>query len=74
MNAKEMFEKLGYTYDNDDDRLAIYRENVTKRYVCIFYKTDNENFRLKFYDHYIPMELLNAINKQVEELGWNNEK
>lgn len=70
MTAKEMFEKLGYE--------QIYN---TINYIIYDYE---ENFEIKFYRPHklieivgkepyntLDMEELQAINKQIEELGWN---
>ena len=66
MKAKEMFEKLGYeiAYDN---KYNIKYCNVEKDNY-IWFMLD-----IKTIDIYetINMKELQAINKQVEELGWN---
>lgn len=78
MKAKDMFEKLGYELKKSDDREIWYlnkntipvETNITflvqDKYFCI-YKKDMCN-------PCINLEELQAINKQVEELGWNNER
>lgn len=72
MNADEMFEKLGY-------KIVISNGNYIK------YKKDDDNvyyFLIDIKDFYksgeydgmcghITMQELQAINKKVEELGWN---
>ena len=70
MRAKEMFEKLGFeeiklvnciVYENTNDDVEIDFEFATKEFhLCGIY--------------YISLGLLKAINKQVEELGWLEEK
>lgn len=72
MKAKEMFEKLEYKIDETDERLLIYDTNIAdvRIYKVIFYKKSDGNFRLKIYEQYMPINLLKAINKQIEELGW----
>ena len=77
MSAKEMFEKLGYKYkylpnshriefikDEDEEMHFVYNE-------IIF----NKKFKTIKIKGYFVLEELQAINKQVEELGWsdNNE-
>lgn len=74
MTAKETFEELGYTHkylknshrieyilDKDDE----FHFALTK---IVFYK------RLKkvSINGILTLQELQAINKQVEELGWNN--
>lgn len=74
MEAKEMFEELGYELKKCDDKEIWYlnentipvKTNVTfiipNKYFCI-YKQDICN-------PCIDLKLLQAINKQIEELGW----
>lgn len=74
MKAKEMFEKLGYKLKKSDCREIWYlnknaipvETNITfliqDKYFCIYKKgIDNPC---------ISYKKLQAINKQVEELGW----
>ena len=68
MTAKEMFEKLGYKIV----------ENNNSRITYTIKSTDNEiTFWLEYksyvleHNELLTNELLKAINKQVEELGWN---
>lgn len=64
MNAKEMFEKLGYTCI--DDRLYISYEYNEEHYF-IFHK----NFKqISIGNYHITLDELEAINKQCNELGW----
>ena len=70
MNAKEMFEALGYEekFKGSD-----------------IYRNKKDGSRISFYDYdggtidvvelcYIPLKLLKAINMRCEELGWLDEK
>lgn len=69
MNAKEMFEQLGYIdktktpneihYLKEDDWWIIF--NLTSRKIFVGYGYDSGKFSI---------DELKAINKQVEELGW----
>lgn len=84
MNAKEMFEELGYTYkyidnkENNCEDVIIYTHNKTNGIIqfnlfsqCIVYQIKNT---MKEYDKiaiFMTKELIKVINKQVEELGWN---
>lgn len=76
MNAKEMFEKLGYIQKIQNNVIYYFKEiNIPKRYGgSMFYYI---NFILEdkeiFISRNLKIEELQAINKQVEELGWNNE-
>lgn len=76
--ARELFKELGYRYSEDnyfisyignkDIRLVQYQIVFSKEYKCIeLMPTINGK------EHYftrVDMKLLQAINKQVEELGW----
>lgn len=84
MTAKEMFEKLGYETDNHEDYIVYWK--LAQRQMPNFYHLQNEiqiefNFCYKTIekrttrpsyeeDTIITLEELQAINKQVEELGW----
>lgn len=74
-NAKEMFEKLGYEditneYSYDKDYKAVYINKTYTPHVRIIFE---EYGTTKVIDNEIDITipLLKAINKQVEELGWN---
>jgi hypothetical protein len=74
MTAKEMFEILGYgdyfnnglriTYSNFDKECKMIEFDLKKKQL-ILADDSEEIFELS-------LEELQAINKQVEELGWNN--
>lgn len=69
MSAKEMFKKLGY-----EERKETYFLNCVKSYID--YKTLNiiyfdSDKTIDINSMIITYDLLQAINKQVEELGWN---
>ena len=68
MSAKEMFEKLRYKQTNNDNYLTCY-SNEEENYYIYFYNYWKKIEVL----HDITMKELQAINKQVEELGWDNE-
>ena len=88
-SAKEMFEELGYKltfYHTKPKEVECYQfiyecnENSPRR---IEFRKDNlgtclyisyEGLFEGIYHNRLPFKILNAINKQVEELGWNNEK
>lgn len=77
MTAKEMFEDLGYEditneYSYDKDCKAVY---VNKTYIPYVHIIFEELGTTKVIDNEIDITipLLKAINKQVEELGWNND-
>ena len=91
LEAKYMFEELGYKYLGGSDYIAIKyfkREEQKENYSTFdiditFYSTSktvsivaNElgknTYKLAIMD--IDMKLLQAINKQIKELGCNNVK
>jgi hypothetical protein len=83
MTAKEMFEKLGYVkYKNEYDKEAetIWGKDCVFRYINkklgfeILFDNIDEDYCV--YSDICPnvaigIKLHQAINKQVEELGWN---
>ena len=81
MTAKEMFEELGYTYQEsyfkgelDEIRYVMPNKFAT----CVTFNLGSKCFKIHRFDDehksaYCEVDFLKAINKQVEELGWNNE-
>lgn len=85
MSAKEMFEKMGWSYEyvkGDCSEDTIQCKDLT-RTMLLTCQNDLKNVlpNIQFnliskcivvYDlMFINMNILNAINKQVEELEWN---
>lgn len=78
MNAKEMFEKLGYEtnpyWQKDHTLEYIKRENDdfygTKLLCSIVFHKRLKKIKIL---GTITLDDVKAINKQIEELGWNNE-
>ena len=81
MSAKEMFEELGYELIRDCEFYLFYEKALKENaeyendYLHIsFEKQDKEVIKTYGDDNSpeaITMRELQAINKQVEELGWN---
>lgn len=81
MTAKEMFKKLGYKEKFDNLRYLVYEKVYKERIVAIHFdkkykKVSKFKIGLSIYyqerrDVEISLKELQAINKQVEELGWN---
>ena len=81
-SAKEMFEELGYEYDyiqndNNEDTITYHKDNLHIQFNLVGKKVVVQNdSSYQFYGHtvfFINQELLQGINKQVEELwGGNN--
>lgn len=83
MSAKEMFEKLEYKQEKDGKiHITYYNGNFENKQRCdkqITFDLESKNFiayspyELNDYEDcsiFINMQELQAINKQVEELGW----
>lgn len=72
--AKEMFEELGYEVYKGFCYIEYTKKEPINRYQC-------ESYQIRFYENdkkvsayqNLTIAELKAINKQVEELGWNNE-
>lgn len=77
MSAREMFEELGYIQSANYDKEIVYNYDFedfsTYSYIC-FNKFDKkiemENNIIVGCD--ITIRTLQAINKQIEELHWND--
>jgi hypothetical protein len=74
MNAKEMFEDSGLDYYSSPE----YIEVENNGFNIIYWKIGFDLFKKEFViygfgkDEFImDMTLLKAIQKQIEELGWN---
>ena len=68
MSAKEMFKKIGYECINEE-KLIYKGKHFTGRPIHIVF-FDNKKLLIT---QSIGLDELQAINKQIEELGWNNE-
>lgn len=75
MTAKEMFKKLGYEYKNYAGYIS-YQKNINNTTYFIAFDNIKKNIcKHQVSERYLSITLkeLKAINKQIEELGWNNE-
>lgn len=74
MNAKEMFEKLGYRRSTDIDMIKYSKKlDDTFYWIEVIFDLLEKEIVLddNGYEAYIiTCALLKAINKQCEELGW----
>lgn len=68
MSAKEMFEKLGYEEREETSCLNCVKSYINYKTMNIIYFDSNKTIDVN--NLIITYELLQAINKQVEELGW----
>lgn len=76
MTAKEMFEELGYYKIEKNSKgikltmVAYYNDETAS--VIEFWTP--KNIKIDIYNNeYLTVEHIKAINKQIEELGWDNE-
>lgn len=83
LNAKEMFEKLGYELVFENEEVLRYRKNkwLDVEFWKVYEKITGEKMKnyikvsnVKNMPYFISINLLKSINKQISELGWNNEK
>lgn len=65
MTAKELFEELGYEENYHIEYIMYYNKEEEK---YIWFSRTDETIEARFD---IDMPLLKAINKQIEELNWN---
>lgn len=78
MKAKEMFEKLGYELIQDDMNWLIYSCNKDD-WFAFNVEFNKKNYEINITGKYpsngkvIHLTELKAINKQIEELGWNED-
>ena len=77
ITASEMFERLGYT-KNVESKKLIYTKNLKGMFRYIEITFDLTEKEIELYDDHeaytVNNALLKAIDKQVEELGWLDEK
>lgn len=81
MSAKEMFEELGYELIRDCEFYLFYKKALKENaeyendYLHISFEKQYKEVIKTYGDDNSPeaitMRELQAINKQVEELGWN---
>ena len=74
MTAREMFIDVNMKKVYEDDRILRYEDFLTREFYVIFYKKEKMFEAFTNYDCVITIRELQAINKQIEELGWNNVK
>ena len=73
MSAKEMFEEIGYEYMEDCNACLFRYVNKNENpYVYIYFYVYKTIELCADYD--LSYRVYQAINKQVEELGWLGDK
>lgn len=78
MTAKEIFEKLGYEQHNSRYEIIYNMGNLKYIDDYRYISFNKENKTIEVDDSstapfYLQIEELKAINKQIKELGWDNE-
>lgn len=77
MTASEMFEELGYIRTVESEKI-IYTYDLKGIFHCIEITFDLTEKEIEIYDSYevytMNKDLLQAVDKQAEELGWLDEK
>lgn len=76
MSAKDMFEKLGYKQDKTNKYIVYYKPLKFFRELQIVFNLHFQSIEVRRTGQYllsnpISLQELQAINKQIEELGWN---
>lgn len=86
LEPKYMFEELGYVLDDCSDFLGdacclnyqIIKDNCIKKEITFYLKgagLQEDQFYIGFSDvNYLTKKELKAIKKQIEELGWLEDK
>ena len=80
-SAKEMFEELGYIYQESyfESELEEIKYVKNKRFAsCIIFNLNHKCFKTFRFDDenkscWCDKSMMQAINQQVKELGWLNE-
>lgn len=83
MSAKEMFEKLGFMSKLNNENVLSYDAYDTESgwLRTVMFNLKNKTYEIHRINIYFDIEtkytkhkhLNKAINKQIEELGWNND-
>ncbi len=71
-SAEKLFKKLGYKKIEEHDDLCDYIQYISNDEYCdcITFFCDSKTFCIG--EHFLyNIEILQAINKQIKELGWN---
>ena len=67
MKAKDLFEELGFKLDRNYKDTIVWCKTDFPQCDIYFYDKDNIEIDTKYG---VSVKLLEAINKQIEELGW----
>lgn len=73
MTAREMFKQLGYGYRELDD--DVFQYSMASSIVIRFYKKEREFCSVEYFEpKNITVDEFKAIQQQLKELGWLDEK
>lgn len=70
-DADKMFEELGYDKMIEGKDYIVYQDSENSDIYINFDKEYKVLSGQPTYDYFLDMSILKAINKKVEELGWN---
>ena len=82
MTAKKMFKKLEYKIKENEDEIKYSKyfklDDYESLYYVIIFNKNKKRIELDQFDFYeenyvLTLKELQAINKQIEELGWLDE-
>lgn len=82
MKAKEQFKELGYIFSYNQDKTVMQYEKKERQWreegqININFDLEEKTIEKHYLNSAISvpitLEELQAINKQIEELGWHNE-
>lgn len=73
MSAKEMFEKLGYEHFNNGLRITYQNYEISECKLIEFNLKEKKMWLADDSEEVVELSFkeIKAINKQIEELGWN---
>ncbi len=73
MTAKDMFEKLGYEYFNNGLRITYQNYAISECKLIEFNLKEKKMWLADDSEEVVELTFkeIKAINKQIEELGWN---
>ena len=68
--ADEMLKNIGYDEKTEDEEKIKYQDSGNEDINIIFFKKYKVITGCPTYDYFLDMEILQAINAKVKELGW----
>lgn len=68
--ADKMLKNIGYDEKTEDEEKIKYQDSGNEDINIIFFKKYKVITGCPTYDYFLDMEILQAINAKVKELGW----